>query len=408
MNTRSRWLNALIILLVIIAAIYLAQFLWTFLSGFADIILLFALAWLVSFMLNPMIAFLHDKSLPEFIVNALGRVSGEKISARAKAFHFSRAAAVGIIYLAIAVSFIIVIALLIAPVADEVRLLINESPQLLQRVPELTGMAERALSRFGVNIKVEGLLQPALNSVQGLASPLLQNILNVASGLVTIVGNFLFILVLSFFFALDRSKILGGMTGLIPKEYLEEFSYLLESVDRTFGGFIRAQLFQGLLMGVGTAIAMTFLGMDFALVIGIFSGLSMIIPLLGPFLAILPPLAVALLIGSPAWWILLLILIVLIVLLQNVLVPKLLSDALGLHPLVIFGALLAGIKVAGFWGALFAIPVAGVLVAMGIYSYERWQRRAALNAMNAPELPNSTAAESGQSSIQAPPITPPD
>ena len=85
-----------------------------------------------------------------------------------------------------------------------------------------------------------------------------------------------------------------------------------------------------------------------------------------------------------------------------------LDDALGLHPLVIFGALLAGIKVAGFWGALFAIPVAGVLVAMGIYSYERWQRRAALNAMNAPELPNSTAAESGQSSIQAPPITPPD
>lgn len=388
MNTRSQWLNALIILLVIIAAIYLAQAVWLFLSGFSDIILLFALAWLFSFMLNPMIAFLHDRGLPRFVVRSSERILGSRTSKRADAFRFSRAAAVAIVYVAIGASFTVIIALLIVPIAEEVRLLISETPQLLRRVPEITSEAERTLARVGVNIKIEGLLQPALSSVQGLATPLLQNILTVASGLVAIVGNLLFILVLSFFFAIDRSKIADGMTRLIPKAYLEEFSYLIESVDRTFGGFIRAQLVQGFLMGVGTALAMTVLNVDFALVVGIFSGLFMIIPMLGPFLALLPPLGVALLIGSPNWWILGIILILIVVLLQNVLAPKILSDALGLHPLIIFGALLAGIKVAGFWGAFFAVPIAGVLVAMGIYSYERWQRRSALEAQDRATIPN--------------------
>jgi predicted PurR-regulated permease PerM len=58
----------------------------------------------------------------------------------------------------------------------------------------------------------------------------------------------------------------------------------------------------------------------------------------------------------------------------NVLMPKLLSDALGLHPLIIMAALLGGVKIGGFWGAVFAVPVAGVIATMTLFFYRRAKR----------------------------------
>ena len=59
--------------------------------------------------------------------------------------------------------------------------------------------------------------------------------------------------------------------------------------------------------------------------------------------------------------------------------PRVMSEAVGLHPLLVFAALLVSIKVAGFWGAFFGIPVAGVLWAMAVFFFERWQTEHPLN-----------------------------
>jgi predicted PurR-regulated permease PerM len=57
----------------------------------------------------------------------------------------------------------------------------------------------------------------------------------------------------------------------------------------------------------------------------------------------------------------------------NVVMPRVLSSAVGMHPLLVLGALLIGVKIAGFWGAFFGIPVVGVLWAMFTYFFERWR-----------------------------------
>jgi predicted PurR-regulated permease PerM len=109
------------------------------------------------------------------------------------------------------------------------------------------------------------------------------------------------------------------------------------------------------------------------LVASLFAGLFMLIPLIGPFLALIPPLLAALLQNpDSALWIFL-ILFVYQFAIVNVLMPRVLSHALGLHPLLVFGAILISIRLAGFWGAFFGIPVAGVLWTMATFFFERWQ-----------------------------------
>jgi predicted PurR-regulated permease PerM len=118
---------------------------------------------------------------------------------------------------------------------------------------------------------------------------------------------------------------------------------------------------------------MGILGLDFALPAASFAGLAVVVPVIGPFIAIVPPILVAVLTGD-AWRIV--VAVVALVGLQQIVVnvvgPKVVGDALGLHPMVVLAALLIGIRVAGLYGALFAIPAAGVLFAMG---YSLWRRQ---------------------------------
>jgi hypothetical protein len=121
---------------------------------------------------------------------------------------------------------------------------------------------------------------------------------------------------------------------------------------------------------------MTVLGLNFVLVASLFVVILMLIPLFGPFLSLLPPLLVVLIQnpGLSIW--LLLILFVYQFVITNVLMPRLLSQAVGLHPLLVLAAILLGIKVGGFWGAFFGIPVVGVLWAMVRFFTRNWDLEA--------------------------------
>ena len=88
----------------------------------------------------------------------------------------------------------------------------------------------------------------------------------------------------------------------------------------------------------------------------------------------LPPLLVVLLEspGVAVWTLVILFAFQFVIV--NVLMPRLLSEAVGLHPLLVFAAILFSVKIAGFWGAFFGIPVAGVLWAMGKFFFDEWRK----------------------------------
>ena len=201
-------------------------------------------------------------------------------------------------------------------------------------------------------------------------SILMQNALGIATSVATTTFNLLLVLILSIYVMLDQGRIARSLIGLIPATYQDEARFFVQSVSRTFGGFIRGQLLQALIYGVVTALVMSIAGLGYAAAAGAFGGLVMLVPFVGGLIALLPPLFIGLFQAS--WLTALIVVAVLFVaqmVIANVLMPAILSESVGMPPLLIFVAMLVGIRVAGFWGALFGIPVMGVIYAMAAYLY---------------------------------------
>jgi predicted PurR-regulated permease PerM len=362
-------------LLIVIATLHLAQMLWQFFSGYADLILLFILGWLVSFVLNPLVIQLSQHPVPRALRPLIESALGAARSQSVMVFRLSRSVAVAIVYLIVVIAIFIGIALLVPPTIVQLSQIASHLPEYMKEVPAVSGWAQNEIASLGIRLNIEQAVQSGLGNLQSYAADAIKNALGILSSLLSFFANLFFVLIISFIITLDGPNIRKIiLVNLIPKQYHDEFRFFIESVDRTFGGFIRGQIIQALIVGVGTAIAMTVLGLNFVLVASLFAGLFMLIPLVGPFLALVPPLLVCLAQAPDlAFWLVLALFIYQFIVV-NVLMPRVMSEAVGLHPLLVFAALLVSVKVAGFWGAFFGIPVAGVLWAMGVFFFERWQR----------------------------------
>ncbi len=394
---RSSWLNLLLILLVIIAGAYIAQMILQLLSQFSDIILLFVFAWLVSFALDPLVRSLSGWRFPPEVFALGARIGGRRGEAFARRFQTTRAFAVAVIYLGVALVLILGIAALVPPTLVQVNQFVVQLPTLAQYAPVWAESAQKYATDMGLrDLNVQAAFTGLLGGVQTLATSALQNAVVILTSILSLVGNLLFVLVLSFFFALDGPRLYDVIYNLVPGGLKEEVDTLTRSIDRTFGGFIRAQLLQSLLVGVGTLIVTTLLAQPFSLVASLFAGLLMLIPFVGPLLAIVPPLLTALLHNPDQvlWTVGILLVYQLII--TNAVMLKILSDALGLHPLVVLASLLIGVKVAGFWGAFFGVPVAGVIAAMAIFFYRRWMRAHAVAPAATTEPVATDAPPAGQ------------
>ncbi len=401
---RTPWLNVLVILLVIIASLYLAQLLWRLLSEFADLILLFVLAWLVSFALGPVIERINGKPLPPDIVRLADRFLGKRMGRRFDRFRSTRFHAVAFIYLVLALILIEAVAVLVPPVVQQLTQLVSLFQSFAKSPPDFISVAQGLVTRLGLHIDVQSALTGALGNLQAVATTALQNAVTILGGVLAVIANLLLVLLLSFFFALDGPRLFRAVFDLVPEEYDDEVRMLTITIDRTFGGFIRAQLLQALLVGVGTAIVMGLFGQPFVLVGSLFAGFFMLIPFVGSFLALVPPFLTTLFHNPDQMLIVIVILLVYQLAIVNVVMPKILSEALGLHPLIILGSLLLGTKVGGFWGAFFAVPVAGVIATMALFFYRRWARQHNSAAAEAALVATaSTPAGTSPPSSTAPP-----
>jgi predicted PurR-regulated permease PerM len=376
-QVRERLTNLLLTLLIILAALFLAQMVWQLLSGYADLLLLFALGWLVSFVLNPLVFQLSVHPIPDALAPVLKTLLGETRAQALLRLRFSRDAAVVVVYLVLVLAIVLAVALFAPTAIAQLSLLASHLPGYMAQVPTASAWVQTQIAQFGVHLNVEQTVQSALGSLQTYAAAIIQNALGIFTSLLSLLANLFFVLILGFYITLDGPRLSRALLAQVPKSYHDEINFFSRSVDRTFGGFIRGQLFQAVLVGIGTAVAMTALGLNFVLVATLFAGLFMLIPLVGPFLALIPP-ALAALLQSPelTLWLLIALFIYQFIIV-NVLMPRMLSDAVGLHPLLVLAAILISVKVAGFWGAFFGIPVAGVLWAMALFFFERWQRERA-------------------------------
>jgi predicted PurR-regulated permease PerM len=361
---RDPWLRALSILLVLIAGLYLAGMVWSLLVQLADILVLFFAAWLVAFMLQPAVAFAQER------------------------YGLPRGAAVGAVYLGLLAVLVGVTVWLAPALVNQLLAIAQQWPTYVDNVNYYANLLHVEAMARGIALSpdVWSDYEQLLRRFASLGPPLVANAVAFARGATTVIMDAVIVLVLSVYLLIDSQRLTSAAVRAVPPHMRDDLLYFMDSVRRAFGGFLRGQLILGAVYGLGTAAVMTAAGLDFTLVASVFAALAMLIPFLGQVLAVIPPAVIALLIHPEHIWWILLLLIALQVVVINIISPRVMGQTVGVHPLLVFGAVLVGAKFAGVWGALFGVPIAGVVVAMVAFYRltieERRLRTAALATAN--------------------------
>ncbi|GAC1313834.1 MAG: AI-2E family transporter [Chloroflexota bacterium] len=357
---RDPWVRALLILLCAIAGIYLVSLIWQVVQEFADIILLFFLAWLVAFVLEPVVGTLVEGKLP-------------------------RLAAISLTYLALAVLLALAVFLLVPALSLQIIEVARSTPDYVEHasaaLTEIEGSANEWLTSHGSPLLVD--LKSALNPqdlarrADALGPPILSNAIGFATGAATILAELLIMLILSFYFMVDGARLADSLIATLPLRARDDARFLVASIHRAFAGFLRGQMIQALLGGLGTGILMSLLSVDYALLGSVVAAVVLLIPFLGPVAAVVVPVGIALLTHPEVALYLFVALLALQQVIFNVVAPRVLSRQVGLHPLLVFFAVLSGARVAGVWGAIFGVPVVAVVLTMISFYRANQDERAA-------------------------------
>jgi predicted PurR-regulated permease PerM len=169
------------------------------------------------------------------------------------------------------------------------------------------------------------------------------------------------VLVVTFYLLLEAHRIRVLMLRSLEPANRPGARRVFDEISRVFGAFLRSQLIVALSLGALVTVALTIIGVPYALLLGAFAGIVELVPMFGPFLGAVPALLIASTLPFPivVWTAIAFIAIQQFE--SNVLVPRLTGQAVGLHPLAAMLALLAGFEAAGIIGALFAVPIFGLI-----------------------------------------------
>ncbi len=340
--------NTLGLLGIAVAAVWLGQFLWNLGGRFGIAILIFLLAWLVSFAVSPAVRRLERarlRRLPATIVVYI--------------LMLTVAVVVALFGMPSVLQDLSGIAARLGGYGDDVQRLTNEVLRWLRSVGVPEAALEDAVSDLGSNFAELGA-----TVVGGLISAL--------TGIATAVLVFVLTLIVSFYVVLDWDRSLKRFEDSLPGVWGTELREAVHTVEATFTGFLRGQLIESALFGLAVGITMAAAGLDFIILIAILSGLALVVPFIGPVVGLAAPVLVALL-ESPttALWVGI-VLLVLQVVLENVVKPRLIGNAVGVHPLVVIAGILAGSAAAGFWGAIFGVPIGALVYFAARAAYARW------------------------------------
>lgn len=294
-------------------------------------------------------------------------------------------------FMAVITVYVLFITLSLVTLFAVVPPLVRQVSQFINDAPAMVGAVQEAL--LDLQARFPGLISKAQaetwlsglgNEVTNLGPSLLQYSLTGVTGAAAFVVYLVLVPVMVFFFLKDKAQILGWFSRFFPsdKPLLEQV--WREILDRA-GDYARGKVYEILIVGLSAFIVYQILGLPYATLLAVATGLSVIIPYFGAAAVTFPVALVAyfhwgfgheMAVAVIAY-------LVLQALDGNVLVPLLFSEAVNLHPNAIIIAILIFGGIWGFWGVFFAIPLATVANAV----LRGWRERTAGTGMQVPPAP---------------------
>ena len=335
--TIPRWAQAVLIPVAILVGILVIR-----IASHAVFVFLFAS--LFSLLLNPLVEAMRRARVP-------------------------RAISVPLVYLSFVAAVVVLVAIAVPP-------LVSQAGNLIKRIPDFTNAGDRWLAQVQtllaqrhINVDLSLLVTRVSDWLQTEAPKSAGTIFNVGKGVASSIASILLVIIISFYMLIDGRRIHRFLVRVLPGDADINEAYLT-GVQTSFTRYVKGQFLIGLVVGLSSGVGIWILGWDavniwpegaqYALLFGVWAGVTEVIPYLGPWLGALPP-AILALFHSPAAFIWVLLVFGAVQQIEgHVLVPNIMGTTVGVHPLVVIFALLAGAQVGGIIGMLAVLPILAI------------------------------------------------
>lgn len=341
-----RWAQAVLIPLGVVLVFYVGR-------SVTHALFVFLMAALVALLLNPLVAGMNRLKMP-------------------------RALGVILVYLSFLAVLVVGFIVAVPPLAGQLRRLVDNMPQIEEALNRVLMDLQQWLASLNIVVDIPGEVNGVIASLQqgwtSLAGAFFNFSLGVVGGLVT----FVVIIFTSFYMLIDGRRIHRFLVRLVPAERGAAERYL-RGLQTSFSRFVRGQAVLGLAVGMASGLGVWILGWQavnvwpegsqYALLFGVWAGITEVVPYIGPWVGAIPPVVLAFF-HSPgaALWVALVYLVVQ-QLEGHILVPNIMGSSVGVHPLLVIFSVLAGAQVGGILGMLAVLP----LLAMVRWTFDFFQ-----------------------------------
>jgi predicted PurR-regulated permease PerM len=317
----------------IVWLVFLLFIIWLILRSLQSVILLFALVFLLAMVLNPIVVWLQKRHIPRFVSVIL--------------LMFALIAVVGTIVL-----------FAIPPLARQTQELIHSAPSVWQgirlRIESLTQSYPTVREALPRTDEIAGKAGAAAGTV---GSILLKSTIGLVGGLASIV----FAVLLLIFVLANPRPLVAAYLALAPDRYREQAHRTLARLMEQMIAWARGVAINGAITGVSIGALLWLIGVQPALIFGVFAFLGEFLPTIGAFLVSIPILLVALSMGATKFWLALAVIVLVYQIELNVLVPGVLGKEMQLHPVNILFFTLATAAMFGLLGVFLAVPAAALV-----------------------------------------------
>jgi predicted PurR-regulated permease PerM len=331
--------------------------------------------WIGVFLFFVLLLWLLREVLLPFVVGAALAYMLDPLAERLTRHGISRLAAALIILAAFVIIFAGFLILVGPLLAAQLASFIDNVPAYVHRLETLVTDHPWLKSVLGTAASGDKSVSALLNKSMGYLTEALPALWSKGAALLSVFSLLVITPVVAFYLLADWDRVIATVDNLIPLPQRDTVRGIFGEIDRALSGYLHGQFLVCAILGVYYAIGLTLAGLSYGALIGVVSGFLTFIPYVGSFTALVVSFGVAVAQFFPDWSRIIIIVVIVLVgqfFEGNVLAPRLVGKSVGLHPVWLIFALLAGGYLVGFVGLVLSVPLAaaaGVLTRFALGRY---------------------------------------
>ena len=335
--------------------------------------------WLAFTIATGVLVWLLAPVLLPFVISMFFGYLGDPLVDRLERARMSRTFAVFLVFFTMTALLALVLVLLVPLLSDQIRHFVEQMPTYAAWLrntvlPWINLHAHIDLSPYIDPQRLAGFLREHWEKAGGVAENVLGGLSRSGLVLIEIIANVCLVPVLSFYFLRDWDVLVVRVDALLPRNIQPTIARLASESNEMLGGFLRGQMAVMVSLAVIYSLGLWLVGLDLALLIGLIAGLVSFVPYLGVITGILLSVIAALVQFGDGVHVLMVLAVFTVgpMLESFVLIPRLVGNKIGMHPVGVIFALMAGGQLFGFLGILLALPVSAVAMVLLRYAHERY------------------------------------